>query len=71
MVMLAPVIRVHRRIEETGEVTMRTLDRHIALIEREHMLLRSARPVGYIVVHECRVIDIDLLLGLIYRRSHR
>ena len=67
MVMFAPVMRVHRRIEETREVTMRILDRHIALIEREDTLLSSARPVGYIVVHECRVIDIDLLLGLILR----
>ena len=57
MIMLLPVIGVHRRIEETRVVTVRTCDRHVSFLEGEHFLLFHTGPVGYIVVHERRVID--------------
>ena len=51
-----PVSRNYRRIEETRVVRCRTLHRHVTLVKRVNRLFGHTRPVGYIVVHEGRVV---------------
>ena len=56
-----PVFGVSSRVEETGVVAIRSFKGHIALIQGIDRFLGRTRPVGHIMVHERRVVDIHLL----------
>ena len=56
-----PVIRIHRRREETRVVRVRALDRQIRAIQGEDFLFPHTRPIRYIMVHKRRMEDEDLM----------